>query len=280
MKVLLTGAGGMLGRDVQSAFAGATVLAFDKAALDIADQEAVRRVVQAHTPDVVINAAAYTKVDDCETDVDTAYRINAYGAGYVAQAAQEVGAAIVHISTDYVFPGVGARPYREYDATGPQSEYGRSKLAGEQLVRAACERHYIVRTSWLFGMHGANFVKTMLRIGRTQGVARVVDDQVGCPTATADLAQALWELVRQPDYGVYHLTNQGACSWYAFAREIFDQAGVQVDLQPIPSGELARPAPRPAYSVLDNQHWRLTGHAPLRDYREALAAYLKKEASM
>lgn len=278
MKVLLTGASGMLGQDLQHAFRDTELRAAARSELDVTDLRQVREAARDVCPDVMINAAAYTKVDACESDVDGAYVVNAVGARNVAIAAQEIGATLVHVSTDYVFPGVSDRPYREYDATGPKSEYGRSKLAGEQLIRDICARHLIVRTSWLYGLQGPNFVKTMLRVGREQGKARVVDDQVGSPTYTVDLAQALRALVEEPAYGVYHLSNQGVCSWYQFACDIYELAGVKVDLQPIKSDELQRPAPRPAYSVLDNQMWRLSGHAPLRHYREALEDYLKQEA--
>jgi len=275
MRVLLTGAGGMLGTDLQAAFADTEITAVARAELNIADDTAVWRAVEAIRPDLIVNAAAYTKVDACETDVDACYAVNAVGARNLAVAAQELGIAMVHVSTDYVFPGDGTRPYREHDATGPKSEYGRSKLAGERLVQTLCQRHYIVRTSWLYGVHGPNFVKTMLRIGREQGKARVVDDQIGSPTYTADLAQALRLLVARPVYGLYHLSNQGVCSWHDFAAEIFARAGLDVELGAMKSGELTRPAPRPAYSVMDNQMWRVSGFEPLRDWREALAAYLR-----
>ncbi|OPG15449.1 dTDP-4-dehydrorhamnose reductase [Ferroacidibacillus organovorans] len=276
MKVLITGAGGMLGTDLQAAFADTSCIALTRNELDITQELAVREAVLAHHPDVILNAAAYTNVDRCETEIDQAYAVNAVGARNVAVAAEQVGARLVHVSTDYVFPGVSDRPYREEDETGPIGEYGRSKLAGERLVRSLCKKHYIARTSWLYGKHGPNFVKTMLRMGREQGAARVVDDQVGSPTYTVDLAQAIRTLIETPQYGVYHLSNQGVCSWHAFAEDIFTLAGVDVNLQAIKTHEFPRPAKRPAYSVMDNMMWRLSDHAPLRHYREALVAYLQE----
>lgn len=274
MRVVLTGAGGMLGTDLQTAFQDTELLALTKNELDITDLSSVLRVVEDYQPQLIINGAAFTKVDDCESRTDLAYAVNAIGPRNLAVAARLANAALVQISTDYVFPGVSDQPYREYDVTGPQSEYGKSKLAGEQMVRDLCPAHYIVRTSWLYGQHGPNFVKTMLRVGLEQGKVRVVDDQIGSPTYTADLAAAVRELVNQPAYGIYHLSNQGTCSWYQFACDIFAQAGVAVQVEAMNSSELDRPAPRPAYSVMDNRTWRLSGHLPLRHYREALAEYL------
>lgn len=275
MRVLLTGASGMLGMDLQTAFQDVDLISLTREELDVADDVAVQHRVNTLRPDLIVNAAAFTKVDDCETQIDSAYAVNALGPRNLAVAAQANGAALVQVSTDYVFPGTSDRPYRECDVTGPKSEYGRSKLAGELWVQSLCQRHYIVRTSWLYGENGPNFVKTMLRIGREQGKARVVDDQIGSPTYTVDLAGAIRQLVERPVYGIYHLSNQGTCSWHQFAAHIFAIAGVAVDLQTMKSDELTRPAPRPLYSVLDNQMWRLSGFAPLRHYREALKSYLQ-----
>jgi len=270
---LIIGASGMLGHDLRMTFPSADVVTH--AELDVLNLEAVLQKIHTLRPSIIINAAAFTKVDLCESDVDAAFAVNAVGARNLAVASTEVGAALVHFSTDYVFSGEGTAPYREYDPTDPKSIYGQSKLAGERAIQAHCAKHYIIRTSWLYGGNGPNFVDTMLRLGLAQGKVRVVDDQVGSPTYTADLAKVIEALIGQPAYGVYHLTNQGQCSWHQFACDIFDVAGIDVQVEAISSSELSRPAPRPAYSVLDNQMWRLSGFTPLRHYREALRTYLE-----
>ena len=273
MTVLVTGAGGMLGSDLVRD----GVLGLTRADLDVTDADAVARVFADVQPDVVINCAAWTDVDGAESDEEAATELNARAAGIVAAAAREVGAAVVYPSTDYVFDGAGDRPYVESDPVGPQSAYGRSKLAGEEAVAAANERHFIVRTSWLFGTHGKNFVDTMLELGRDRDELKVVHDQVGRPTYTGDLADALLELTRSDAYGVHHIARGGEpCSWYEFAATIFDQASLSVRLVPCTTEEFPRPAPRPAYSVLDS------GRAdPIRlpDWRTGLENYLAQRAA-
>lgn len=254
------------------------VIGVDVKELDITDLIRTTKYIRDLSPQIIINSAAFTNVDGCETDIEQAYLVNAEGAGNLAEACDKTGAALVYISTDYVFPGTGAKPYREDDPTGPQSVYGKSKLAGEENVRRLCDCHYIVRTSWLFGRHGHNFVRTMLRLANERDRLSVVDDQTGSPTYTRDLAEALVRLILQPAYGTYHITNSGTCTWYQFCREILAAAGINnVEVKPITSEELNRPAPRPAYSVLDNFNWRQLGYPPLRHYREALREYLAKE---
>ncbi len=273
--MLIAGAGGMLGQDLMTAFSRDEVFEYTKSQLDITAIDAVQKVVHTDHPDLIINAAAYTNVDGCESDFDLAYRVNALGPRNLAVAANQIGAAIVHISTDYVFPGNATSPYLEHDATGPLSVYGKSKLAGEQLIASLCSRHYIVRTAWLYGLHGKNFVRTMLQIGQKESTVRVVNDQLGSPTYTPDFAAGIAQLVRKPAYGIYHLTNQGTCTWYEFAKAIFEEANLSVHVEPITTADLNRPAHRPAYSVLDNFMWRLEGFAPLRHYRDALKSYIQ-----
>ena len=272
MTVLVTGAGGMLGSDLVRD----GVLGLTRADLDVTDADAVARAFADFQPDVVINCAAWTDVDGAESGEEAATELNGRAAGIVAAAAREVGAAVVYPSTDYVFDGAGARPYVESDPVGPQSAYGRSKLAGEEAVAAANERHFIVRTSWLFGTHGRNFVDTMLELGRDRDELKVVDDPVGRPTYTGDLADALLELARSDAYGIHHIAGGGEpCSWYDFAATIFDQASLSVRLVPCTTEEFPRPAPRPAYSVLDSER---RDAIRLPDWRSGLGAYLAERA--
>jgi dTDP-4-dehydrorhamnose reductase len=228
VRLLITGAGGMLGRDLLTACErrGHDVVALPRAELDITDAAAVAEAIAHHHPDAVANCAAYTDVDGAESNEAAAMRVNDEGAGLLAAAAASVGASVLYPSSDYVFDGRAREPYVESDLTHAISAYGRSKQAGETAVAAANERHYIVRASWLFGVGGRNFVETMLRIGREQPEVVVVSDQVGCPTYTGHLAAALAELVESEDYGIHHVAGSGAASWFDFAQEIFDQADV------------------------------------------------------
>jgi dTDP-4-dehydrorhamnose reductase len=250
----VVGAGGMLGQDVEAD------VSLTRSQLDVTDRDAVRAVITGD--DIVINCAAWTDVDGAEEHEDEALRINRDGARNVADAA----GAVLYVSTDYVFDGTKREPYVESDPVNPQSAYGRTKLAGERVTAEANPRHYIVRTSWLFGPGGKNFVETMLGLGPE---VRVVDDQVGSPTFTGHLADALARLARTEDYGVHHLTASGSCSWFEFAREIFARAGSDTRAEPCTTADFPRPAPRPAYSVLGSER----GHR-LPSWQEGLDAYL------
>jgi dTDP-4-dehydrorhamnose reductase len=257
VRTVVIGAGGMLGRDVARVSGG---LALSRAELDVTDRAAVREAIR--PDDLVINCAAWTDVDGSEEHEAEATRVNGEGARNVAEAA----GTVVYVSTDYVFDGRGDRPYVESDPVGPLSAYGRSKLAGERATAAANPRHFVVRSSWLFGPGGRNFVETMLGLGPE---VRVVDDQVGCPTFTGHLAEALAGLATTEDYGVHHMAASGSCSWFEFAREIFARAGSDTRVEPCTTADFPRPALRPAYSVLASER----GHR-LPDWREGLDAYL------
>ena len=273
MKLLVTGAAGMLGRDVMLAAgnAGHDVVGFGHAELDVADEAAVGAKFELERPDVAINCAAWTDVDGTEEAEEEATRINGAGAGNVAAAAASVGASVVQVSSDYVFDGSKGAPYVETDQTAPLSAYGRSKLAGEEAARAANKRHFVVRSAWLFGIGGPNFVETMLRVGASQPEVIVVSDQVASPTYTWHLAYGIVRLIEGVEYGIHHMAAAGACSWYEFAREIFDQAKVECKVMSATTDMLGRPAPRPPYSALTSQR----EHAiELPSWQDGLAAYL------
>lgn len=276
--VLVTGAGGQLGQELVRLPGQPDVrlVGRDRRGLDVTDRTACLQAAASVRPDAVIHTAAYTAVDRAESEPDTVQQINVVGTHYMADAAEAIGAKFVYISTDYVFSGEGDRPYREDDPTGPRSMYGRTKLAGERAALAACSRAFVVRTSWLYGVYGDNFVKAMLKRARAGQPLRVVDDQVGSPTYAYDLADRLVRLARTERYGVYHAAGSGSCSWYQFARTIFDLCGMEVQLSPCATAEYPRPAPRPACSVLDCEALGRAGIAPLRHWREALAAYLRE----
>ncbi len=275
MRLLVTGAAGMLGRDVVAAAndAGHEVVALARADLDIADAAAVRAAVLDARPDAVINCAAWTDVDGAEAEEAAATAVNGDGAGHVAAAAAEAGAHLLHVSTDYVFDGAAREPYPEDAPTAPASAYGRSKLAGERAVTAAGGEHAIVRTAWVFGPHGRNFVDTMRRLGADRDEVRVVDDQVGSPTYTGHLATALMSAAEDRLTGVLHVTASGRCSWFELARATFEEVGSACRVLPQTTAELGRPAPRPAFSVLASTR----RDAPvLPDWREGLRAHLAR----
>ena len=267
----------MLGQDVVRAarFTNHEVAALDRQTLDVTNERAVRRAMERERPAAVVNCAAYTAVDAAEGDRDAAMRLNADAAGTVAAAAAEVGACVVYPSTDYVFDGTGERPYVESDEPSPRSVYGQSKLAGEVDTAAANPRHFLVRTSWLFGTGGRNFVETMLEIGERDRQVLVVRDQVGSPTWTGHLAAGIVRLLDTDAYGLHHMSAQGDCSWYDFAMAIFDETGVECRVLSTTTAEFARPAPRPAYSVLGTQ-WQDAIHLP--EWQVGLRGYLEDRA--
>ncbi|MEJ7656024.1 MAG: dTDP-4-dehydrorhamnose reductase [Thermoleophilaceae bacterium] len=273
MKVLVTGAAGMLGQEVVRAgeAAGHEVIGLRRGELDVTDVEAVRRRVDSERPGAVVNCAAYTNVDGAEDERELAFGLNGRAPGVVAAAAAEVGASILHLSSDYVFDGRKGEPYVESDATAPLSAYGESKLAGEAPTIDANPRHFVVRSAWLFGSGGRNFVDTMVRLGRERAEVRVVDDQVGSPTFCADLAEALVALVATDDHGIHHVAGGGACSWAELAVETFALAGVDCRVVAITTAEMARPAPRPALSALASER---AATPTLRPWQEGLQAYL------
>jgi dTDP-4-dehydrorhamnose reductase len=279
---VIIGSKGQLGTDLAPALAGFRVTGLAHADLDVEDATRARDVLTRLAPDVVINTSAFHKVDVCEDEPAASFAVNASGAYSLARLAAELDFTLVHFSSDYVFSGAGSTPCRETDLPGPISVYGASKLAGEALVCAYAPRHYVIRTTGLYGVAGAsgkggNFVETMLRLGKA-GPVRVVDDQVMTPTATADLAAAVAALLRRETevaYGLYHITNGGQCSWYHFAKTIFAQAGLTVELTPISTAESGSKARRPAFSVLDHGKWMAAGFAELRPWSEALATYLR-----
>lgn len=271
-RYLITGAGGMLGRELAGVLADRDVTLATRSDLDITDADAVDAYVAGF--DVILNAAAHTKVDDAETHEDEAFAINATGAGNLARAAARHGATIVHVSTDYVFDGTATTPYGENDDVAPVSAYGRTKAEGERQVQdAGAQRWYIVRTAWVYGAGGPNFAKTMVKLATDRDTVSVVNDQIGQPTWTRDLATRLVELAdSDAPSGIYHGTNSGQGSWFDFARAVLDSAGMDPEkIQPTDSASFVRPAPRPAYSVLGHDGWAAAGFAPLRDWREALS---------
>jgi dTDP-4-dehydrorhamnose reductase len=273
MKLLVTGAAGMLGRDVMlaAANAGHDVVGFGRAEMDVTDAAAVQRKFELERPDVVINCAAWTAVDDAETSEEAAFAVNGTGAGNVAAAAAELGAAVVYVSSDYVFDGAKGEPYVESDQVAPLSAYGRTKLAGEEATMAANKRHFVVRSSWLFGIGGGNFVETMLRLAQTQSEVLVVRDQVGSPTYTWHLAYGIVRLIEGIEFGIHHMAAAGQCSWYEFAREIFEQAKVECKVLSTTTEMFGAPAPRPPFSVLTSQR----EHAiRLPSWQDGLAGYL------
>jgi dTDP-4-dehydrorhamnose reductase len=272
MRYLIAGGAGMLGRDLARMLDGRDVTALGRAELDITDESALRRVVPGH--DVIINAAAYTQVDAAESHEAEALAINATGAAHLASAAAEVGARFVQLSTDYVFDGAATSPYPEDALRDPKGAYGRTKAEGERLVLEAHPSAYLVRTAWLYGAHGRNFARTMLRLAGQRETVSVVADQVGQPTWTLDLAAAIVRLLdTDAPSGIYHGTNSGQASWFEFARAIFAVSGLDPErVLPIDSAAYPVPAPRPAYSVLGHDAWRRAGLAEPRDWHEALSA--------
>lgn len=280
MKVVVTGAAGMLAQEVVPGLRSLGHSVVPLTDLDVTQVEDVRKAIAGARPDWVFHLAAFTDVDGCESRAEHAMQVNGAGAGHVAAAAAEAGAGILSMSSDYVFPGDDPKPRREDDPTGPISAYGRSKLAGEEAVRAANPRHLIVRTAWLYGKGGRNFVDTI----RTRALAgepiAVVADQRGAPTWTHDLAGAMAELFAKDVTGTFHITNSGSCTWHDFAVEICRLAGAEVEVKRISSADLARAAKRPAYSVLDMSRFEQVLGFQMASWRDALARYFEQPASV
>ncbi|GAV12370.1 dTDP-4-dehydrorhamnose reductase [Paenibacillus sp. NAIST15-1] len=276
MKIIVTGASGQLGKDLVSILmkSGHEVLGYSRQELDITNQYLCESIICSQRPDAIIHCAAYTAVDMAETDADQAYLVNGVGSRNIAVAAEKVNAKVCYISTDYVFDGNSSMAYNEYDNTNPQSIYGKSKRAGEYLVQTFSSRYFIVRTSWVYGCHGNNFVKTMMKLGTEKSSLKVVNDQIGSPTYTVDLAHFLEGLIKTEYYGIFHASNTGFCSWFEFAQAIFEELKWDIELIPCTTSEFPRPAPRPKYSMMDHMAIRTSGLNDLRHWKEALREFI------
>jgi dTDP-4-dehydrorhamnose reductase len=274
MKILITGAYGMLGSDLREVLKDNELIITGSKDLDITKENNVLQFIEDKKPEIVINAAAYTNVDNCETDYDNAYLVNAIGPKNLAVACNKLNIPLIHVSTDYVFDGSKTTPLSEEDKLGPKTAYGKTKLEGEKFVQENTKKYFILRTAWLFGINGKNFVKTMINLSKKNNVLKVVNDQKGCPTYCYDLAMAIKQLLNSDKYGIYHLTNKGELSWYDFAKKIFELSNITINVKPVTTEEFPRPAPRPHYSVLSNQKWINAGFSPMRNYEDALKDYL------
>jgi dTDP-4-dehydrorhamnose reductase len=274
MKIVITGASGMLGSDLQKVLKEHELKCFNSKTLDITDENLVSDKLNKIKPDLVINSAAFTNVDDCETNYDIAYSVNALGPKNLAIACKNLNIPLLHISTDYVFDGKKTTPLKEDDELGPQTAYGKTKLEGEIFIQETLEKYFIIRTAWLYGCNGNNFVKTMLKLSKSHNQINVVNDQFGSPTYTYDLAVGISEIIKTDKYGIYHLTNSDNCSWYDFTKKIFELSNINVNINPVTTEQFPRPAKRPKYSVLSNEKWVNNGFKQLRSYKEALKAYL------
>jgi dTDP-4-dehydrorhamnose reductase len=277
VKVLITGANGQLGHELTSQLSqkGMDLLLTDVDKLDITSRDKVFDIVKQSRPDIIINCAAHTSVDKCETDKDNAFKINALGPKYLSQAANSIGAEIVQVSTDYVFDGEGNTPLTEFDHPNPQTVYGETKLYGERLVTESNPKHYIIRTAWLYG-DGNNFVKTMISLSKTTKSIKVVNDQFGTPTSTVDLSKAIIKLTEEKNYGLFHGSCIGQCSWYDFAKKVFSLLNKDIEVIPCTTMEFPRPAKRPKYSVLRNYMLELTGKDEFRQWEDSLKEYILK----
>lgn len=277
-KILVTGCNGQLGKAIQKEYESeaAELILTDVADLDITDNAQVLQFVREHKPQVIMNCAAHTAVDLCEEQWDLAYRINAIGPRNLAIAATQTGAKLMHISTDYVFSGDGDHPYTEFDPVGPNSAYGKTKLEGERFVQQFAKNYFIIRTAWLYG-DGKNFVKTMLKLSETRDNVSVVKDQFGSPTSAKELAKMMHHLEPTENYGLFHGTCEGSCSWADFADEIFRLAGLPTRVNHITTEEYGSATRRPAYSVLDNYMLRLTTDFRMADWQDAIREYMEEQ---
>lgn len=289
MKLLITGSRGQLGNElisiIKSGYAEigaipegfdiADVTAIDIDELDISDLDAVRKYITSLSPDAVVNCAAFTNVNACETEQELAYKANAVGPSNLAAVCEEIGAKVLHVSTDYVFSGDGNRPYVEQDPTDPCGAYGKTKEQGEKFALANCKKTFIFRVAWLYGYVGKNFVKTIITAGRNNGALKVVNDQFGNPTSANDVAYHILKVLKTENYGIYHCTNNGICSWYDFAARIIEKAGVNATVAPCTTDEYPTPAKRPAYSALDNAKLRATVGDEMRNWQDAIDMYVE-----
>ncbi len=276
MRIILTGADGQLGHDLRRTLDQHDLIPFTLDDLDITDFSSVVKKIEEVGPEIVVNCAAYTDVDGCESNKVLAYQVNAGGPQNLAIACEMAGAALLQVSTDFIFDGSKGSPYQEFDLPNPLSVYGLSKLAGEKYVSSLTNRYYIVRTAWLYGQSGNNFVKSILKIAGEKEKLQIVDDQIGSPTFTYDLAERIADIITSKGYGIYHVVNGGQCSWYDFGKKILEIAGLEREVEPISSNDLDRPAKRPKYSVLDDLSLRLRGFSSLRSWEAGLVAYFKE----
>ncbi len=286
MKILITGSGGMLGSDLTNLLRKKTaspthndniqVIEAPHEKLDISLKADVSEVVSRNNPDIIINCAAFTNVDKCETERETAFNVNTMGPKHIAVAANECGARVIHLSTDFVFDGISERLYVEEDQTNPLSEYGRTKLEGEKNIQGFCNSFLIVRTSWLFGQKGVNFASKMLELAEHKNELSIVTDEIGSPTYTPDLAKALWTLIKQECEGIINVSNSGSCSRYEWAEFIFKTLGCNIKINPITSSEYKRPATVPLNSTLNCQKFTTITGSQMRPWQEAVTDYLNK----
>lgn len=290
MKILITGCRGQLGSQIINIlkeeaselgtipqnYKSAEIIGVDKQQLDISNLEFVKDLLNEVKPDIVINPAAYTDVDGCENNQELAFKANSLGPRNLAIACEQINAKLIHISTDYVFQGNGNIPYKEYDVTNPVSVYGKTKLLGENYVREFCSKYFVIRTAWLYGYNGNNFVKTIMKVAREKGHLDVVDDQRGNPTNAEDLAYHILKLALTDEYGVYHCTCSGECSWYDFAKTIIEYTGIECSVSPITSDMIKRPAKRPSFSSLDKVMLRCSVGDEMREWKEALRTFIEK----
>lgn len=282
MRILIIGSNGQLGTDLVKVMANEKLITLTHKDIEVCDFNNTRQILTSNRPDIVINTSAYHKVDECEDNVGKSFQVNTYAVRNLAFVCKDLGCTLIHMSTDYVFGGEKNKPYTEEDAPNPLNVYGVSKLAGEYFIRNVCEKHFIIRSSGLYGVAGAsgkggNFVELMIRLAKENKPIKVVDDQVLTPTYTRELAEKMKQLIQTGKYGLYHITNNGECSWYTFAKKIFDFIGLIPKLSPTTSVQFGVKAKRPKYSVLDNSNLRKIDFDNMRTWKEALREYLKEK---
>ena len=282
MKILILGAGGQLGSELVNILQDDTLIPLTHRDIDMTDEQQVNNILSSNMPDIVINTAAYHKVDDCEDNIELSFATNSFAVRNLARICNELGIILVHFSTDFVFGGEKKTPYVEDDCPNPGSVYAVSKLSGELFVRNICSRYYVIRTCGLYGAKGqsgkgGNFIETMIKLANSGKKIKVVSDQIVTPTYAKELAAKVSQLIRTDKYGLYHITNNGGCSWFEFASAIFELTGIDADISPTSSSEFASRARRPAYSVLENRNLRLLGLDDMAQWRDALKVYLAEK---